>query len=239
LIARNLGQLAYLDVWQAMQAFTRSRPFLTAEARFEQLSLLASVKGALPAIIGENLIGHESDSQLADADELWFVEHFPVYTQGQAGKAEHILSAGNIPVVQTDRGGQVTYHGPGQLVVYVLLNLKSRSYGVREMVIRLEHAVIALLAHYGVVAYGRRDAPGGYVEGAKIAALGLRVSRGYTYHGFALNVNPDLAPFQGINPCGFSGLAVTSLAELGVSVEPIELHSSLVNILSDKIGLPN
>jgi len=148
-------------------------------------------------------------------DELWFLEHPPVFTQGQAGKAEHVLQPGDIPVVQSDRGGQVTYHGPGQLVVYVLLDLHRRGYGIRSLVTRLERALIATLAGYGIASATRADAPGVYVEDRKIASLGLRVRKGCTYHGLALNVAMDLAPFERINPCGFRGLAMTQTSQLG------------------------
>jgi lipoyl(octanoyl) transferase len=159
-------------------------------------------------------------------DELWLCEHAPVFTQGVAGKPEHLLfNPSNIPVIKTDRGGQITYHGPGQAMVYVLLNLKRAGYGVRELVVRIENAVIASLAANGVEAYGKRDAPGVYVkferQEAKIAALGLKVRNGHTYHGLAFNVNMDLTPFSAINPCGYEGLRVTHLHELGVSL-PLE-----------------
>ena len=158
-----------------------------------------------------------TDAREADTpDELWLCEHPSVYTLGQAGRREHLLFTGEVPVVETDRGGQVTWHGPGQAVVYVLVDLRRAGYGIRELVVRLESAVIALLAAHGVAAAGRRDAPGVYVGGAKVAALGLRVRRGCTYHGLALNVDADLAPFAGIDPCGHRGLAVTRTADLGV-----------------------
>lgn len=147
-------------------------------------------------------------------DELWVVEHDPVFTQGLAGKPEHVLNPGKIPIVQSDRGGQVTYHGPGQVVVYPLLDLNRSGLGVRCLVDRLEQAVIDMLAEEGIQS-GRRDgAPGVYVNQAKIASIGLKVRRGCTYHGLAFNVAMDLAPFSLINPCGFSGLAMTQLSEL-------------------------
>lgn len=156
-----------------------------------------------------------TDTRGPDApDQLWFLEHAPVFTQGQAGKPEHVLLPGTIPVVQTDRGGQVTYHGPGQLVVYVLIDLQRRGYGIRALVTRLENAIVETLAGYGVEAAGRRDAPGVYVGAAKIASLGLRVRRGCTYHGIALNVDMDLEPFSRINPCGYAGLRMTQLSAL-------------------------
>ena len=151
----------------------------------------------------------------ATADELWVVEHPPVYTLGQAGKREHILNSGNIEIIESDRGGQVTYHGPGQVVVYTLFNLRRAGIGIREMVERLEKAVIDTLAEFAIEAHGRRDAPGVYVGEQKIAALGLRVRRGCAYHGLSLNINMDLRPFQGINPCGYAGLEVTSMQQLG------------------------
>ena len=147
------------------------------------------------------------------ADELWLVQHPPVFTQGQAGKAEHLLLPGDIPVVQVDRGGQVTYHGPGQLVAYPLVDVRRLGLGVRELVSRIEQSLIDLLASYGVRAEARADAPGVYVNGAKIASLGLRIRRGCSFHGLALNVDMDLQPFQRINPCGYAGLAMTQLAD--------------------------
>lgn len=149
-------------------------------------------------------------------DELWLLQHPPVYTLGLAGKREHILRASAIPIIPVDRGGQVTYHGPGQVVGYVLLDLKRRGYGVRELVQRLEQALIDLLDGYGIQAARRAKAPGVYVAEHKIAALGLRIKRGLSYHGLALNVDMDLAPFQAINPCGYEGLEVTQLRALGV-----------------------
>jgi lipoyl(octanoyl) transferase len=153
-------------------------------------------------------------------DELWLLEHPPVYTLGQAGKPEHLLRDNGIPVVRVDRGGQVTYHGPGQVIAYVLLDLRRRGLTVKRLVWLLEQAVIDLLAGHGVAGARRAGAPGVYVEGAKVAALGLRVRGGCTYHGLALNVNMDLAPFRDINPCGYQGLSVTQLVELGVALAP-------------------
>ncbi len=149
-------------------------------------------------------------------DELWLLEHPKVFTLGMAADPSHVLDAGDIPVVQTDRGGQVTYHGPGQLVAYPLLDLRRHDLTVRGLVTLLEQSVIDLLAPHGIDAVGRRDAPGVYVEGRKLAALGLRVRRGASYHGLALNVDLDFAPFARINPCGMAGLAVTSLRQLGI-----------------------
>lgn len=155
------------------------------------------------------------------ADELWFLEHPPVFTQGQAGKSEHLLNPGTIPVVASNRGGQVTYHGPGQLVVYPLIDLQRLGIGIRDLVSCLERAMIATLAGYGIRAHARADAPGVYVDvrsqQCKIGSLGLRVSRGCSYHGLSLNVDMDLEPFERINPCGYAGLHMTQIAEL---VEP-------------------
>lgn len=169
-------------------------------------------------------------------DELWLLEHPPVYTAGIAGKAEHWPRVDNgIPVVRVDRGGQITYHGPGQLVAYLLLDLRRRGLSIRPLVRLMEQAVIDLLAEYDIQAHGRSDAPGVYVGTAKIAALGLRVRNGRCYHGLALNVDLDLGPFQAINPCGYAGLEVTSTRQLGVADgrEPIStgLIRHLRNIL--------
>jgi lipoyl(octanoyl) transferase len=149
-------------------------------------------------------------------DQLWLAEHPPVFTLGLAGRAQHVLDPGGIPVVKTDRGGQVTYHGPGQVVAYPLVDLKRVGFGVREMVRRLEQSVIDLLAAYGIEGERRPGMPGVYVAGAKIAAVGLRVSKGCTYHGLSLNSHLDLGPFSRIDPCGYPGLASTRLADLGV-----------------------
>ncbi len=160
-------------------------------------------------------------------DELWLLEHPPVYTQGQAGRPEHLIAPTAIPVVAIDRGGQITYHGPGQLVAYLLLDLGRRGYGVRELVVRMEQAVIDLLAGQGVAAERRSGAPGVYVAGAKIAALGLRVKQGCTYHGLALNVDMDLHPFAAINPCGYAGMAVTQCRDLGLSLSMSQAERAL------------
>jgi lipoyl(octanoyl) transferase len=172
----------------------------------------------------------------ATPDELWLVEHASVYTQGLSGKPEHVLAPGAIPVVQTDRGGQVTYHGPGQLVAYTLIDLARRQLGVRELVSALEQTVIALLAEHGIAAQARRDAPGVYVNGAKIASLGLRVRRGRSYHGLSLNVAMDLEPFARINPCGYAGLAVTQLATLGGPDNLADAAEGLIRHFATRLG---
>ncbi|WP_318376908.1 lipoyl(octanoyl) transferase LipB [Enterobacter sp.] len=162
-----------------------------------------------------SLAMHEFTDTRDDAtpDEIWLVEHHPVFTQGQAGKAEHVLMPGDIPVIQSDRGGQVTYHGPGQQVMYVLLNLKRRKLGVRELVTLLEQTVVNTLAESDIEAYPRADAPGVYVGGKKICSLGLRIRKGCSFHGLALNIAMDLAPFQRINPCGYAGMEMAQMSQ--------------------------
>ncbi len=169
-------------------------------------------------------------------DNLWVVEHPPVFTLGQAGKTEHLLAPGDIPIIKVDRGGQVTYHGPGQLVIYVLIDLKRHQLGVRQLVSALEHAIIGLLASHGIEATRRDDAPGVYVDGAKIASLGLKIRKGCSYHGLALNVDMDLEPFSRINPCGYEGLAVTQLRDLGVYTPMWEIAGELCERLYEEIS---
>ena len=170
-------------------------------------------------------------------DQLWLVEHPPVFTQGQAGKAEHLLFPGDIPVVQTDRGGQVTYHGPGQLVAYPLLDLRRLNIGVRELVTRIEHTIVATLAHYAIESAAKADAPGVYVNGDKIASLGLRVRRGCSFHGLALNVDMDLSPFGRINPCGYQGLAMTQIRDLMPNPPNLaQVQDQLVTEFARKLG---
>ena len=162
-------------------------------------------------------------------DEIWLVQHPPVFTLGKAGKQEHLLNTADIPVVKVDRGGQVTYHAPGQLVAYILLDLNRLNIGVRQLVTNLELAIIDALSEYGIMAESRRDAPGVYVEGRKIAALGLRVRRGYCFHGLALNVDMDLEPFARINPCGYEGLEITQITDL---VDDIDFEQVSLRLLS-------
>jgi len=169
-------------------------------------------------------------------DELWLLQHPRVFTQGQAGKAEHVLAPGDIPVIQVDRGGQVTYHGPGQWVIYLMVDLRRSKLGVRDLVTLIERSIVQLLAEYGIAGKPRPDAPGVYVDGDKIAALGLRVRHGCSYHGLSLNVDMDLEPFQRINPCGYQGLQVTSMASLlpqaRLDVEGIGRH--LLEIVAEQ-----
>ena len=167
--------------------------------------------------------------------EAWIVEHPPVFTQGQAGKPEHLLAVNEIPLVQSDRGGQVTYHGPGQVVIYLLLNLRDTGMGIRGLVTAIEDSIIAMLAEQNIDAASRRDAPGVYVDEAKIAALGLRVKRGFTYHGLSFNLDMDLSPFQQINPCGYQGLAVTQGSELGLSLSFEQVANAILEELCSRI----
>lgn len=172
-----------------------------------------------------------------DPDQIWLVEHEPVFTQGQAGKAEHILAPGDIPVVQVDRGGQVTYHGPGQQVMYVLFNLKRRGIGVRQLVTALENSVVDLLAGYGITAYPKADAPGVYVDEAKICSVGLRIRKGCSFHGLALNVNMDLSPFQRINPCGYAGMKMVNCVQLKGPQDLAQAGNTLVDNMCHQLGI--
>lgn len=170
------------------------------------------------------------------ADEVWLVEHNPVFTQGQAGKAEHLLNTGDIPVVQSDRGGQVTYHGPGQLVAYFLINLRRKKLGVRDLVTHIENLVINTLKAYNIESTARPDAPGVYVDGRKICSLGLRIRKGCSFHGLALNVNMDLSPFQRINPCGYAGMEMVQVSQLGGPDDVIQVENKLVEELVKLLG---
>ncbi len=174
-----------------------------------------------------------TDARTAETpDQIWLLEHTPVFTQGQNGKAEHVLDTGDIPLIQTDRGGQVTYHGPGQLVVYPLIDLRRRGLNVRATVTWLENSVIALLREYQIYAIAKADAPGVYVDEKKICSIGLRVRRGCSYHGLALNVKMDTTPFTRINPCGFSGLQMTQMADYAPMVEMREVKLCLASLLN-------
>jgi lipoyl(octanoyl) transferase len=171
-------------------------------------------------------------------DEIWLLEHPPVFTQGMNGKPEHLLAPGDIPVVQVDRGGQVTYHGPGQLVAYLLLDIRRAKLGVRQVVSAMEQAIIALLADYGINGEARRDAPGVYVSGDKIASLGLRVRQGCTYHGLSLNVDMNLSPFSRINPCGHAGLGITQLRAHGIQAPLDSVAEKLLQQLRRQLDRP-
>jgi lipoyl(octanoyl) transferase len=172
------------------------------------------------------------------SDQIWFLEHPPVFTLGMNAAPEHVLAAGDIPVVQIDRGGQVTYHGPGQLVVYPLLDVRRLGLGVRQLVVALEQAIIAFAAQWNIEAVGRREAPGIYVDGRKLASIGLRIRRGCSYHGLAFNVAMDLEPFQRINPCGYRGLEVTDLRSFGVQLDLHACAKALAPHLLQSLGLP-
>lgn len=169
----------------------------------------------------------DSNEHIGTADEIWLLQHSPVFTQGLAGKPEHLLHTSQIPVIKIDRGGQITYHGPGQLIAYLLLDMRRWKIGVRELVRLMEQAVIDLLREYGINAQGDESAPGVYVNGAKIAALGLKIRNGCCYHGLSLNVDMDLTPFSYINPCGYQGLKVTQCCELGIHADITELQGQL------------
>ena len=169
-------------------------------------------------------------------DEIWLVEHEPVFTQGQAGKEEHLLFTGDIPVVKVDRGGQVTYHGPGQLVAYVMLDIRRLKIGVRELVTHLEDSIVELLQGYQIDAYPKADAPGVYVDGKKIASLGLRIRKGCSFHGLALNINMDLEPFQRINPCGYAGLEMVQAASIGGPDTVATAQTQLIDILASRLA---
>ncbi len=185
----------------------------------------------------DQTLARVGDAAVAMPDELWLVEHPPVFTQGQAGKPEHLLHDIGVPVVPIDRGGQITYHGPGQVIVYLLIDLQRRQIKVRELVSRIEQAVIDLLATYGIVAARREGAPGVYVGEAKVAALGLRIRNGCSYHGVSLNVDMDLKPFSAINPCGYAGMAVTQLRDLGVNVSPSAAGEALLRHLQNQLEM--
>lgn len=188
-----------------------------------------------------SLAMHQFTDQRNDEtpDEIWLVEHLPVFTQGQAGKSEHLLMPGDIPVMQSDRGGQVTYHGPGQQVMYVMVNLKRRKVGVRQLVTALEQTVVETLAHFSVSASARPDAPGVYVAGKKICSLGLRIRHGCSFHGLALNVDMDLTPFMRINPCGYAGMEMTQLSALTAGVNPDDLRSRLIENFARQLAIPD
>lgn len=204
-VVHTLGLVEYQPTWEEMKRFTaeRTADVLTAE-------------GQIPGT----------------RDEIWLVQHPPTYTQGIAGKPEHLLNPTAIPVVRIDRGGQITYHGPGQLVAYLLLDLRRWKLNVRELVSLIEQAVIDLLGEYGIAAQARKDAPGVYVDDAKIASLGLKIRNGCCYHGMALNVDMDLTPFSNINPCGYAGLRVTQCVALGITANINELQAQLMQNLT-------
>lgn len=183
----------------------------------------------------DQTLARVGDAATDAPDELWLVEHAPVFTQGQAGKPEHLLQDIGVPVVPIDRGGQITYHGPGQVVIYLLIDLSRRGIKVRELVNKIEQAVIDCLAAYGITADRREGAPGVYVGEAKVAALGLRIRNGCSYHGVSLNVDMDMTPFSAINPCGYGGMAVTQLHDLGVNVSVSDAGEDLLRHLQNQL----
>lgn len=203
-----------------------------------QNTLLIRQLGLQPWAPVSQAMHHFTDRRSDETpDEIWLVEHAPVFTQGQAGKAEHLLTPGDIPVMQSDRGGQVTYHGPGQQVMYVMINLKRRKVGVRQLVTALEQTVVSTLAHFNVVAESRPDAPGVYVDDKKICSLGLRIRNGCSFHGLALNVDMDLTPFLRINPCGYAGLEMTQLSALKPGTTLAEVQPLLIEHFARLLGI--
>jgi lipoyl(octanoyl) transferase len=207
--------------------------FYKKETMLQQMPLIVRHLGIRPYLQTWQDMQTFTDQRDADTpDEIWLLQHEAVYTQGQAGKAEHLLHQTDIPVVQSDRGGQITYHGPGQLIAYLLIDVRRKGLGVRQLVTAMEQAVIALLARSGIEAVAKPDAPGVYVAGAKIASLGLRIRRGCSFHGLALNVNLDLTPFSHINPCGYAGLAMTQTATLGGPQTVAEAETLLLGELT-------
>ena len=178
-----------------------------------------------------------SQRSASTPDEIWFTEHPPVFTLGLNASREHLLTPGDIPVVQVDRGGQVTYHGPGQLMIYPLIDLKRARLGVRDLVTGLERSIVDFAGRHGVVAVARKDAPGVYVDGHKLASVGLRVRRGASFHGMALNIDVALEPFSRINPCGFRGLEVTNLRSLGITTERADIESQVLDLLIGHLNL--
>lgn len=187
-------------------------------------------------LIFERMKEFTASRQQETEDELWLLEHTPVYTQGQAGKKEHLIHQGSIPLVQSDRGGQITYHGPGQLIAYVLFDIQRRHLGIRTLVCELEQVLITLLADHNIEASVQCGAPGVYVEGEKIASIGLRVKQGCTYHGIALNVAMDLSPFLGINPCGYAHLKMTQMQAYCPNIRLSDVHDSLRMKLLSQFG---
>ena len=187
--------------------------------------------------VWEEMRRFTSTRQQDTIDELWVLEHFPVYTQGQAGKNEHVINPGSIPIIHSDRGGQVTYHGPGQMIAYVLMDLKRRHLGVRTLVCDLEQLIIDLLGSYQIQAHRLAHAPGVYVAEEKIASIGLRVKNNCTYHGIALNVDLDLSPFQGIHPCGYQQLKMTRIKEYDDTISFAKIQQDFIHLFLDRFEL--
>ncbi len=203
----------------------------------QQYPILLKNLGLQPYLpVWHDMQNYTEQRNSKSADQIWLLQHEPVFTQGQAGKPEHIFNTGNIPVVQTDRGGQVTYHGPGQLIVYFMLDIKRRGLGVRQLVTAIESAVINCLADYGISSRARPDAPGVYVEDAKIASLGLRIRRGCSYHGLAFNIAMNTDPFACINPCGMANLAITQLSQLVPDITIEQVSQPLIEAILEQIS---
>jgi lipoyl(octanoyl) transferase len=223
---------------EGLIASVGSAPSAAHPSRFNlQSSLVVKRLGIIDYVVAHDAMRAFTAARSAiTPNELWLVEHPPVYTLGQAAKLEHVLRANGIPVIRTDRGGEVTYHGPGQVIAYVLLDLRRPRLPVRRLVCLLEQAVINLLADFGITGERRLRAPGVYIGAAKVAALGLRVRGGCCYHGLALNVDMDLAPFDDINPCGYAGLEVTQLRDVGVGVTVAKVMDMLATHLSDLLA---
>jgi lipoyl(octanoyl) transferase len=214
---------------------------VTSQTEANQKTILVRNLGRREYLGVWDLMKNFTDSRdKTTPDELWFVEHDPVFTQGLAGKAEHILAPGDIPVIQVDRGGQVTYHGPGQQVVYIMINLRRQSLGVRELVTAIENGIIGLLDKYDIKSAARVDAPGVYMLGGeKICSIGLRIRKGCSFHGLALNVDPDIEPFGRINPCGYSGLEITSMKLQNGQSDLEVIKDELANSLAHSLGYEN
>ncbi len=208
IIVKHLGLQEYTPIWEQMKQFTIERALKKDENN------------------------HQHEDANTEPDQIWMVQHHPVYTQGQAGKPEHLLlNDPNIPVVQTDRGGQITYHGPGQIVAYILIHLKKYHLNVRDLVCLQERTVMSLLKKYNIEANGSREAPGVYVSGRKIASIGLRIKQGYSYHGLALNVDMDLSPFQRINPCGLINMQMTQMKDYVPNIDFSTVEQECADIL--------
>ncbi len=232
-MAQSRSELSILDALAPASCSADAAPLVRAHTVAQVRDL-----GRQPYVPVWRAMQGFTDARRADTlDEIWLVEHDPVFTLGQAGKAEHVLLPGNIPVVNVDRGGQVTYHGPGQIVAYPLFDLKRLKVGVRDYVCKIEQAVIDTLDHWNIQAVRRDGAPGVYVNDAKVAALGIRVRRGCTFHGLAFNIAMDLSPFHRINPCGYAGLQVTSMLDLGGPSSIDAVKTVLLEMLSTQFGL--
>ncbi len=225
ILIREFEQLQdYQTILQAMRDFTQ---------RWQLQKKAAEKKEAAPKQIDEEQVVNQANIK-ETKDEFWLLQHFPVFTQGTAGKSEHILKKTSIPVVQSDRGGQVTYHGPGQIIVYFMMNIERKKLTIKQLVYQIEAGLISLLSDYGIKAHRKEQAPGVYVNHAKIGSIGLRIRQGWSYHGLSFNVDCDLDPFAYINPCGFSGLKMTRLRDLIGPIPIKEVQTKLISSLAEK-----